>query len=70
MIEIHHATHALLALAALTPPPCIEVGATAQSRPVSSAHHGDGSMQRSTRTAVDGCAATAVVTCWSSRLSK
>jgi hypothetical protein len=32
--EKHHATHALLAPATLTPPPCIEVGATAQPRPV------------------------------------
>ncbi|GGJ55935.1 hypothetical protein GCM10010121_078140 [Streptomyces brasiliensis] len=36
MTEKHHATHALLAPATLTPPPPprIEVGATAQPRPV------------------------------------
>ncbi|GGU52943.1 hypothetical protein GCM10010211_16910 [Streptomyces albospinus] len=32
--EKHHATHALLAPAVLAPPPCREVGATAQPRPV------------------------------------
>lgn len=58
VIEIHHATHALLALATLTPPSCVEVGTTAPPRPVPSAHHGDGSMQRSTRTAIEGCATT------------
>jgi hypothetical protein len=56
--EIHHATHALLAPAALVPPPRIEVGATAQPRPVPSAHHGDGSTRLSTRTGVEGCATT------------
>lgn len=54
MTEILHARHALLAPAPLTPPPGLEVGVTAQPRPVPSAHHGDGS----TRTAIEGSATT------------
>lgn len=50
MAEIHHATDALLAPTKLTPPPCMQVGATAQPPPVPSAHHGDGSP----RTAIEG----------------
>lgn len=40
--EMHHATHALSPPATLTPPPCIEAGATLQPRPVPSTHRGDG----------------------------
>lgn len=58
MTEIHHATHVLLAPATLAAPPRIEVGATARPRPVPSAHHGDGSLQCSTCTAIGGCATT------------
>ncbi len=58
MTEIHHATHALLAPATLAPPPRIEAGATAQPRPVPSAHHGDRSAQRSTCTATESRATT------------
>lgn len=51
---MYHATDALMAPAKLTPPPCIQVGATAQSPPVPSAHRGDGS----TRTVIEGRATT------------
>lgn len=51
---MYHATDALLAPAKLTPPPCIQVGATAQSPPGPGAHHGDGS----TRTVIEGRATT------------
>ncbi|MGW1258274.1 hypothetical protein ACWD5Q_24620 [Streptomyces sp. NPDC002513] len=54
MTETHHATDTPLAPAKLTPPPRIQAGATAQSPPVPSAHHGDGS----TRTAIEGRAVT------------
>lgn len=58
MTEIHHAPYVLPGSTAISPPPRIELGGTAQPRPVPGAHHVDGSARLSPRTAVEGSAAT------------